>query len=258
MNLELTDRVAFVAGSSRGIGRAVAFALAREGARVVVTGRDPETLARTTDELGCAFGSDRVLSLCGDLTGTAFIESAVAETVTKFGGLDVVCANVGSGRGRPDWDLDDGEWISFLRVNLLGGVRVVRAAVPYLKRSPAPAVVFTASIAGMESLGAPIGYESAKAAIIAAAKNLSRSLAEFGVRVNVVAPGNVLFEGGAWADKLAADRTGTLRIIESGVPMKRFGTPEEIADTVAFLASARASFITGACLVVDGGQTRSI
>ena len=152
------------------------------------------------------------------------------------------------------WDLDDDEWSDFLRVNLLGSVRVVRTAAPHLKRSSTPAVVFTASIAGVESLGASIGYESAKAAVIVAAKNLSRSLAEFGIRVNVVAPGNVLFEGGAWADKLAADRAGTLRIIESGVPMRRFGTPEEIAEAVTFLASARADHSSIWLLAVSQGR----
>ncbi len=120
------------------------------------------------------------------------------------------------------------------------------------------AIIFVGSIAGVESSPAPLAYSSAKAALLNYVKNLARQVAEDGIRVNAVAPGNILFEGGSWVKHLEARREEVLRYIESEVPMKRFGKPEEIADAVAFLASARASFVTGACLVADGGQTRSL
>jgi 3-oxoacyl-[acyl-carrier protein] reductase len=117
--------------------------------------------------------------------------------------------------------------------------------------------VFIASIVGVESVRAPLAYSAAKTALHAYAKNLARAVASQGVRVNVVAPGNVLFDGGSWAAKLAEDPERVRGYIGAEVPLGRFGNPEEIADLVAFLASSRAAFITGACVVADGGQTRT-
>ncbi len=114
------------------------------------------------------------------------------------------------------------------------------------------------SIAGVEAFGAPVDYSVAKTAVIAFSKNLARRVADRGVRVNCVAPGNVYFEGGSWDMKLKNDAERVKSIIESTVPMKRFADPAEIADAILFLSSPRASFITGACLIVDGGQTTTL
>src|SRR3954452_12123115 len=118
-------------------------------------------------------------------------------------------------------------------------------------------IVLVSSIAGLESLGAPIPYGTAKAALEHYAKDLSRRVGRHGVRVNTVAPGNILFPGGTWQRKLDADPAGVQSMIAAEVPLGRFGTPMEIGSAVAFLASDRAAFITGACMVVDGGQTRA-
>jgi 3-oxoacyl-[acyl-carrier protein] reductase len=120
------------------------------------------------------------------------------------------------------------------------------------------AIVFVNSIVAVESTPAPLAYSSAKAALLNYTKNLARQVAADGIRVNTVAPGNIFFDGGSWDKHLQARRDEVLGYIASEVPMQRFGKPEEIADAVAFLASARASFVTGACLVADGGQTRSL
>ncbi len=131
------------------------------------------------------------------------------------------------------------------------------AALPLLIESRGSATLI-GSIAGLEGLPAPLPYSAAKAALVAYANNLSRLVADQGVRINLVAPGNIIFPGSVWERKAAEDSDGVARYLAAEVPMNRFGKPEEIADLVAFLSSARASFITGACIVADGGQVKGI
>jgi 3-oxoacyl-[acyl-carrier protein] reductase len=253
VDLELTGKVALVAGSSRGIGLAVAEAFLREGASVVVTGRDADALAAAEADLA---GGERVLAWCGDLRDPKSAEACVRAVQERFGRLDVLVANVGSGRGTLGWDVAPDEWLASLETNFLGSVELARLAAPQL-RAAAGSIVFVASIAGLESIGAPAPYEAAKAALLAAAKSLSRSLAPE-VRVNCVAPGNVFFPGGRW-EEIRSERPEMVdEMLRTQVPLRRFGSPEEIADAVLFLASPRAAFVTGSCLVVDGGQTRGI
>ena len=199
-----------------------------------------------------------MLAIQGDMTDPEAIRAALERTVSTFGGLDAVVANVGDGAQRGGWDLDPDDWQSSLRVNLLGGMALASLALPHLIGRGGGTLTFVSSIAGCEAIGAPVTYGAAKAALQSAMKSLSRLMGPQGVRVNAVAPGNVLFPGGTWARKLAERRDFFEQYIQREVPLQRFGRPEEIADTVVFLASERASFITGACIVVDGGQTRSI
>jgi len=258
MDLGLHDKIAFVGGSSRGIGLAIARAFLREGAKVVITGRNVESLEEARNHLNREGGSQRVLSVRGDMTDTADIRYALDETISAFGGLDALVANVGSGTTRGGWDLSLEDWQLTLKVNLLGSMVLAGAALPHLIARGGGSLTFTSSIAGSEAVNAPVTYGAAKAAVQSAMKSLSRLVAPHGVRVNAVAPGNVLFPGGSWEHKLAAQREFFEKYIQSEVPLQRFGRPEEIADAVVFLASERASFITGACLVVDGGQTHSV
>ncbi len=253
MDLELTGSVALVAGSSRGIGLAVAEAFLREGASVIVTGRDKDSL-RTAEEV--LAGGDRVLAWCGDLGDPQAATACLDAVGTRFGRLDALVANVGSGRGTRGWDVPADEWLATLQTNLLGSVGLARRAAPLLQEGGG-AITFVASIAGLETIGAPIPYEAAKAALIHSAKALSRALAP-AVRVNTVAPGNVLFPGGRWEELQAENPDGVAEMLRTQVPLGRFGEPGEIADAVVFLSSRRAAFVTGACLVVDGGQSRSV
>jgi 3-oxoacyl-[acyl-carrier protein] reductase len=250
MELGLADKGVFVAGASRGIGRATAAAFAREGARVVVAARTAAPLIEAAAATGAA------AHVAADLTQQDQIERALREAEAAVGRLDVVVANVGSGRYRSGWDVDAAIWREALEVNLLGSAALARAAVPLLARGGGT-IVFVSSIAGLEALGAPLPYAAAKAALEATVKGLSRLLARDAIRVNAVVPGNVLFEGGTWDWHLQERREETERYIRDEVPLQRFATPEEIADAVLFLASDRAAFITGASLVVDGGQTRA-
>jgi 3-oxoacyl-[acyl-carrier protein] reductase len=152
--------------------------------------------------------------------------------------------------------MDDSDWDTALEANLRGSVRLVRAFLSGMVARRSGSIILVGSIAGLEASSAPLPYSAAKAALVSYSKNLSRQVGPEGVRVNVVAPGNVLFPGGSWERRQLEDPVAVSRMLEMEVPLKRFGTPQEIADLVVFLASDRAGFITGACFVADGGQTR--
>jgi 3-oxoacyl-[acyl-carrier protein] reductase len=254
MDLGLRDRVALVAGSSRGIGFAIARALLREGARVVMTGRDPARLTGAVEGLDAgtaAFG------VAGDLSEAAAIASVLREVHDRWGTVDVLVGNIGSGAARRGWDLSERDWALAFDVNLHATRRLVEAVLPEMLAAGRGSIVMIASIVGRESVNAPLTYSAAKAALVSYAKNLGREVARHGVRVNAVAPGNVLFDGGSWARKLAESPDAVRAYIDREVPAGRFADPSEIADVVAFLASDRAAFIAGTCIDVDGGQTRS-
>jgi 3-oxoacyl-[acyl-carrier protein] reductase len=244
VNLGLDGRLVFVAGSTRGIGRAIAAGFVAEGARVVVSGRDLNTSQKVAAELG---GS--TTAVAGDLTDETTIAAVARELEGNLGVPDVVVANVGSGALPRGWDLDSAAWSSAFQMNLFGSM----ALLPAMVKRGSGSVVVIASIAGLESVPAPITYSAAKAALIAAAQSLSRQVK--GVRVNVVAPGNVLFPGGSWERREREDPAGVRSYIDAEVPLGRFATPDEIADLVVFVSSERAAYLTGACLVVDGGQS---
>ena len=256
MNLGLQDRVVVVGGSSRGIGFATARAFLEEGSRVVLTGRDADSLRRAEHDLKAQFGEHRVIAHAGDTANAAVAASVVDLARKQWNRLDTVIANVGSGTARPGWEIPDEEWMSAFEANFGASRRLVEAALPLMTEARRGTIVVTASIVALESLSAPLTYSSAKAALVSYAKNLARHVAASGIRVNAVAPGNVLFPGGSW-DAKSQERPDAVReYIEREVPMRRFGTPDEIAAVIVFLASDRASFVTGSCVVADGGQTR--
>lgn len=257
MDLCWTDRVALVSGSSRGIGRAIARTFLAEGARVVVTGRQPDSLAQTTAALQAEFGQERVLGLSGDLSQTAHVATVVRRTREQWGEIDCVVANIGSGTAKNGWQLNQADWDPVFDVNFWSGVRLVEGVLPGMVNARRGSITFIASIVGVESVSAPLPYSAAKAAVVNYSKNLARQVGQYGVRVNCVAPGNILFPGGSWDQKLAQNREPVERYIEGEVALRRFGTPEEIAALVVFLASERAAFVTGACVVADGGQIRA-
>jgi 3-oxoacyl-[acyl-carrier protein] reductase len=223
---------------------------------VCITGRDRVALDEATQHLGAGFG-DKIFGIPGDLTDPSVIDDAIAAVNRRWGGLDILIANVGSGRGKPGWQLENVEWERLFHLNFFGSVRLAQAAIPYLQHRGG-SILFIASIVALEATPAPLPYSAAKAALVNYSKNLSRTVAADGIRVNCLAPGNVLFDGGSWEHHLKERREEVERYISTEVPQKRFGTPEEIAKFAAFLVSPNSKFATGGCYVMDGGQTRRV
>jgi len=259
MNLELSEKVVFVAGSSRGIGRSIAEALLSEGARVVITGRDQGALDATCSDLSSRFGAERILPYCGDFSIEATISAGFKATIQRFGHIDHLIANLGSGSGKPGWDQPPEEWHRLFEMNFFAATRLSQQVLPLLLANENKgSILFISSIVAVEATPAPLPYSAAKAALNNYAKNLARQLGPHGIRVNTIAPGNILFPGGSWERHLANRKDAVESMLKTEVPMQRFGVPEEIANLAAFLCSPRAGFATGSCFVVDGGQTRSL
>ena len=255
MDLGIKNHVVLVTGSSRGIGQAIALEFAREGARVVVTGRNQEDVNNAVKQIHTAGGES--FGFAGDLTDETNIKSCIDQVIDRWSTIDTLVGNLGSGKGQRGWDVDATEWNRLIDLNLTGNVKISRAAIPHLMKSKDGNIVFIGSTAGLETLGAPPAYETAKSALIAYSKNLANEVAKDLIRVNVVAPGNIMFPGSTWDEKMKSNRSAVQTLIEEQVPLKRFGKAEEIANAVLFLASQKAAFITGTCMVVDGGQTRA-
>ena len=256
MDLGLTDKVAIVTGSSRGLGLASAKALAAEGARVMLTARGAEQLARAADEVVALSSADAVRTTATDLATAAGVERAVAATVDAFGRLDILVNNVGLGRGAGLLDTNDAEWAEAFDQTLYPSIRASRLAVPQMRKKGGGVIIFITSIWGRES-GGRMTYNAVKAAETSLAKSLAQQLARDNIRVVSVAPGSILFPGGSWHKRQQADPAGIDEFVRRDLPFGRFGRAEEVGDVVAFLASPRARWVSGASIVVDGCQSKS-
>ena len=261
MNLGLRDKIAIVTGSSRGLGLASARALLGEGCRVCISGRDETRLRQAADELKdeavSEHGTDRVLAVCGDLTESAGIESVVARTVETFGGVDILVNNVGRAGGGGLLETTDDEWQRAFDDTLYPAIRASRLAVPHMRARGGGVILIIASIWGRES-GGRMTYNAVKAAEISLAKTLAQQLAGENIRVNSVAPGSISFPGGSWHRRQQEDPEGMDAFIRDNLPLGRFGRADEVGSLVAFLASSKASWISGASVTVDGCQSRSL
>lgn len=251
MRLELEGRIALVTGSTRGLGFEIARVLAEEGCRVILNGREAGALERARALLGQE--GEAIAADVGDPAQCAIMAAAVA---ARHGRLDVLVCNVGSGRSAPPGSETAADWERMMRVNLYAATNSVEAFRPLLERSRG-SVVCISSICGIEALGAPVTYSAAKAALNAFVRGAARPLAARGVRINAIAPGNLLFEGSVWEERMKADPAAVQLMLQRDVALGRLGSAREIADFVAFLASPRAAFATGAVFRVDGGQLRS-
>ena len=249
MDLGLADKVALVTGSSRGIGLAVARALRDEGCRVILNGRDAQALQQAQQQLALP-------GVAADAASAKGAHELVDRALALHGRLDVLVCNVGSGASVPPGSEDTAEWQRMLGLNLLAATEVVAAARPHLRAS-AGVVLCISSICGLAALGAPIAYSAAKAALNSYVRGSARHLAREGIRINALAPGNILFEGSTWERKLREDPVRVADMLDREVALRRLGTAEEVAAMAAFLCSNRAGFATGGIFVLDGGQLRA-
>ncbi|MCY4672513.1 MAG: SDR family NAD(P)-dependent oxidoreductase [Bacteroidetes bacterium] len=258
MILGLKGKVAVVTGASRGLGRAIAMGLAAEGCRLVVCARGKEALETVREEITRRYGVP-VLAKRADLTVPGEPEALIKTAVDHFGAVQLLVNNAGGNRRGKFADLSDQDWDDILTLNLKMHLQASRAAIPHMNTAGGGAILFIGSIFGREAGGPGLSiYNATKSALISAAKIMALELAPDNIRVNTLAPGSIRFPGGSWDKRVKSDPEGMKVFIADNLPIGRFGTAEEIADVAVFLLSDRASLITGACLNVDGGQSRSL
>jgi 3-oxoacyl-[acyl-carrier protein] reductase len=257
MDLGLEDKVAVITGASRGIGKGIATALGLEGCKLSICARKSEDLRNSAAELK---GQNiEVLDLQLDITIGEDCSQLVTATIEKYGRIDILVNNVGGNIRKVFEETSDADWEDILNLNLTSHIKVNRYVVQHMKKNGSGSIIFIASIFGREAGGPTLSiYNTTKSGMISLAKIMAIELAPFGIRVNTVAPGSVLFPGGSWDRRSKQDPQGIKKFIERELPFGRFGTVEEIANVVAFLASEKASWISGACINVDGCQSRSL
>lgn len=257
MDLQMRDRVVFVAGGSRGIGLGMVEALLAEGAKVAMTARGADALEAERVRLAARYGADRLWTMAGDMRDSSVIEAALTAAEAALGPIWGAVANVGLHPCPPGFEVDDDTWRGGMDQNLDSAFRLARSALRRMTPRGEGAILLISSIAGLGALGTALTYGVAKAAMNHLTKELARIAGPKGVRVNAIAPGNIIFPGGTWETNSTGPRAaGWQRWIDREVPLKRYGKPEEIGSMAAMLLSPVSSFVTGAVIPVDGGQTR--
>ena len=246
MDLGLKGKGVIITGASKGIGRAIALEFANEGANVAICARGDEALAKTRADLE-AKGVNVFAATC-DVADAESLAAFLDASHAALGTVDVLINNT-SGFGISD---DEAGWQKTCSVDIMGTVRATKQVVPWMEAQGEGVIIYTSSISGMEA-GSPPAYAAAKAAVISYSKTMAASLAPKGIRVNNIAPGAIEFPGGMWA-QIKEHMPDMYNTVISKIPFGRLGTPEEIAAAVVFLASSRASWISGVTLPVDGVQ----
>ena len=250
MQLQLQGKSVLVTGSSKGIGRAIAEAFLAEGAEVAFNGRIADDLERVV----AAQTGGKAIVVCGDVSQPDQARGVVERVLAAFGKLDVLVCNVGSGRSVPPGAESHEEWRRVFELNLWSATNMVEAGRHALAASRG-AIVCISSVCGQELVpGAPLTYSAAKAALNAYVRGIARPLGKDGVRINAIAPGNILFEGSVWQIKLNEDAAAVEQMLTRDVALAKLGKPQDVANLALWLASPEASFCSGSVFVVDGGQ----
>lgn len=254
MELSLQGKSVLVTGSSRGIGRAIGEAFLAEGSQVAFNGRNLSDLERVV-----ASNSDgKATAICGDVSKPEQASEVIKQTLEAFDKLDILICNVGNGRSVPPGAETHAEWLRVFEQNLWSTTNIVEASKEALAQTRGGAIVCISSICGQEVIdGAPITYSVAKAALNAYVRGIARPLGKAGIRINAVAPGNIIFDGSIWQRKLVKDSISVEQMLHRDVALAKLGTPTDVANLALWLASPAASFCTGSIFVADGGQVHS-
>lgn len=256
MELGLKNKVALVTGASKGIGKAVAMELAREGCRVVISARGEEELNEAAEEIRQVESSAEVLSVATDVTDPSEVERLVDEATGRFGTVNVLVNNAGGiGRRVPFHELSDDEWFEILNLNLISAVRLTRAVLPYMREQGWGRIINIGSESGAQPDTVKPHYNASKAALVNLTKGLSKAYGEEGILVNVVSPATTLTPAvESIISEEAESETAFVNENRPNIVAGRLGRPEEVAAVIAFLASERASFVTGSNYRVDSGS----
>lgn len=250
MQLNFRNKVVLVTGSSKGIGLHIAEKLHELGAKVIVNGRSNKDVKIAVDRLPGSIG------IVADVSDPSQASRLVVQTLEKTGKLDGLVCNVGGGQSvRPGCE-NYKEWQRVFAQNLWSATNMVESSTDALQATNG-AIVCISSICGQEVvLGAPVTYSAAKAALNSFVRGISRPLADKGIRINAIAPGNIVFDGSTWQKKIETDSESVSQLLDANVAMKKLGKPGDISNLVVYLLSSVANFATGAVWTIDGGQTR--
>ncbi|TLP48513.1 SDR family oxidoreductase [Cohaesibacter sp. CAU 1516] len=250
--IDLKGKSALITGSSKGIGLAIARALHQAGCHVLLNGRTEAPLKQACDSLG----AERCSYVVGDVSDPAEAQRIADAARALFGSLDILVCNVGSGASVPPGQETAAEWQRVFATNLWSTTNMVESCRDLITRQTG-SILCISSICGNETIpGAPVTYSTAKAALNAFVKGIARPLGKDGIRINAIAPGNILFDGSVWQRKLDENEEAVDQMLQKDVALARLGTPEEIANLTLWLTSDQATFATGQIWTLDGGQTR--
>ncbi|MBI9052130.1 MAG: SDR family oxidoreductase [Anaerolineaceae bacterium] len=252
MNLELTEKVVIITGASAGLGKAIAFSLAQEGAKIAISGRRKDALEKTAAEIRQRTQA-HVLTFAGDMSQSDDIQAFISLVEKQWGTVHILVNNVGQATRGTHNQLSQADWQKTIEVNLFSSVQCSQHVIPYMRQQQWGRIINISALSGKEPADAQMASNTIKAALINYSKSLSREVAQDNILVNCVSPG--LIES-PQNERWFSNEEKTAAI--DNIPLKRFGTPQEFADAVTFLCSQRASYINGINMIMDGGSSRSI
>lgn len=257
MDLNLKNKVAIITGGSKGIGKGIAHGLANEGCNLILGARGEDSLQKTVEEINDK--NIKVMPLVIDITTVGSEEKIFNKAINEFGKIDILVNNAGGNKRNLFIETTDEDWQEIMELNLISHMRISRKIAKQMIKQGSGSIIFISSIFGREAGGPGLSiYNTTKSAMISMAKIMAIELAKHQVRVNCVAPGSIRFPGGSWDKRCLANPKGMEEFVKKEIPLGRFGTVEEVANVVTFLASERASLVTGACINVDGCQSKSL